>query len=90
MNSQDNRETGTEEGAMGDSTALETGAPAEGERLLFGTEVAAMFRVNPKTVTRWVKAGRLTLVRTPGGGRRYREAEVRAAIDGTDTALDEG
>jgi excisionase family DNA binding protein len=39
-----------------------------------------MFRVDPKTVTRWAKAGRLTSVRTLGGHRRFREAEVRALL----------
>jgi excisionase family DNA binding protein len=47
------------------------------EELLTPREVAAMFRVDPKTVTRWAKAGKLSAVRTLGGHRRYREAEVR-------------
>ncbi len=47
-------------------------------RLLTPAEVAAMFRVDPKTVTRWAKDGKLTSVRTLGGHRRYPEAEVRA------------
>lgn len=46
------------------------------ERLLTPAEVAAMFRVDPKTVTRWAKQGRLTSIRTLGGHRRYRKAEV--------------
>jgi len=41
-----------------------------------------MFRVDPKTVTRWAKAGKLTSIRTLGGHRRYREAEVRALLAG--------
>ncbi|WP_343994197.1 BldC family transcriptional regulator [Terrabacter terrae] len=45
-------------------------------------EVAALFRVDPKTVTRWAKAGKLTSVRTLGGHRRYREAEVRDLLGG--------
>ena len=45
--------------------------------LLTPREVAAMFRVDPKTVTRWAKAGKLTAIRTLGGHRRYRETEVR-------------
>lgn len=53
------------------------------EPLLTPAEVAAMFRVDPKTVTRWAKAGRLTSVRTLGGHRRYREAEVRALLNGS-------
>ncbi len=41
-----------------------------------------MFRVDPKTVTRWAKAGKLTSIRTLGGHRRYREAEVRSLLAG--------
>jgi excisionase family DNA binding protein len=48
----------------------------ETERLLTPAEVAAMFRVDPKTVTRWARDGRLTAVRTLGGHRRYLESEV--------------
>jgi excisionase family DNA binding protein len=48
----------------------------DADRLLTPAEVAAMFRVDPKTVTRWARDGRLTAVRTLGGHRRYREAEV--------------
>ena len=47
------------------------------EKLLTPAEVAALFRVDPKTVTRWAKAGKLTSIRTLGGHRRYRESEVR-------------
>ncbi|MGH2811879.1 MAG: BldC family transcriptional regulator [Actinomycetota bacterium] len=50
------------------------------EPLLTPGEVAAMFRVDPKTVTRWAKAGMLTSIRTLGGHRRYREAEVKALL----------
>lgn len=52
------------------------------EPLLTPAEVAAMFRVDPKTVTRWAKAGKLTSIRTLGGHRRYRESEVRALLAG--------
>jgi excisionase family DNA binding protein len=48
----------------------------EAERLLTPAEVAALFRVDPKTVTRWAKAGKLSAIRTLGGHRRYREAEI--------------
>ncbi len=54
----------------------------EPEPLLTPAEVAAMFRVDPKTVTRWAKAGKLTSIRTLGGHRRYRQAEVRALLAG--------
>ncbi len=52
------------------------------EALLTPAEVATMFRVDPKTVTRWAKAGKLTSIRTLGGHRRYREAEVRSLLAG--------
>jgi excisionase family DNA binding protein len=52
----------------------------EAEPLLTPAEVATMFRVDPKTVVRWAKAGRLTSVRTLGGHRRFREREVRALL----------
>lgn len=53
---------------------------AETERLLTPAEVAAMFRVDPKTVTRWARDGRLTAVRTLGGHRRYLESQVLALL----------
>jgi excisionase family DNA binding protein len=49
-----------------------------------------MFRVDPKTVTRWAKAGKLTSIRTLGGHRRYREAEVRALLAGIPAQRTEG
>lgn len=52
------------------------------EPLLTPAEVAALFCVDPKTVTRWAAAGKLTSIRTPGGHRRFREAEVRALLAG--------
>ena len=48
----------------------------DAEVLLTPKEVAQRFHVNPKTVTRWAKAGKLTAIRTLGGHRRYRESEV--------------
>lgn len=52
------------------------------DRLMTPGEVAEMFRVDPKTVTRWAAAGRIGSVRTPGGHRRFRESEVRALLSG--------
>ena len=46
------------------------------EALLTPSEVADLFRVNPKTVTRWARAGKISAVRTLGGHRRFRAAEV--------------
>lgn len=51
--------------------------PENDSALLTPAEVAAMFRVSPKTVTRWARAGKLTALRTLGGHRRFRAAEVR-------------
>ena len=46
-------------------------------RLYTPQEVAMLFRVDPKTVTRWAKTGRLPAsTRTPGGHRRYNADEV--------------
>lgn len=51
------------------------------EHLLTPAEVASLFRVDPKTVTRWAKAGKLTSIRTLGGHRRYRADEVYALLE---------
>ena len=53
-----------------------------GERLLTPAEVAALFRVDPKTVTRWAKSGKLSSIRTLGGHRRYRADEVKKFLEG--------
>ncbi len=50
------------------------------EKLLTPAEVAALFRVDPKTVTRWAKAGKLTSIKTLGGHRRYKESEVKELL----------
>lgn len=54
----------------------------QNDSLLTPAEVAALFRVDPKTVTRWAKAGKITSIRTLGGHRRYRESEVRSLLRG--------
>ncbi|NDC48574.1 MAG: helix-turn-helix domain-containing protein [Micrococcales bacterium] len=53
---------------------------SEPEVLLTPAEVAKLFRVDPKTVTRWAKAGKLTAIRTLGGHRRYRRSEVESLL----------
>ena len=57
------------------------------DRLLTPGEVAALFRVDPKTVTRWAAAGRIGSIRTPGGHRRFRESEVRALLAGEQSGV---
>jgi excisionase family DNA binding protein len=51
------------------------------EKLLTPSEVASLFRVDPKTVTRWAKSGKLNSVRTLGGHRRYKESEVKTLLN---------
>ena len=53
----------------------------ESEPLLTPSEVATLFRVDPKTVTRWAKAGKLTSIRPLGGHRRFRASEIRRCLE---------
>jgi len=53
---------------------------SESQVLMTPAEVAALFRVDPKTVTRWAEAGKLTAVRTLGGHRRYLHNEVESLL----------
>ncbi|HEX5615236.1 MAG TPA: BldC family transcriptional regulator [Acidimicrobiia bacterium] len=55
--------------------------PSEPDILLTPAEVAAMFRVNPKTVTRWARAGKISAIRTLGGHRRFRSSEIRRFLE---------
>ncbi len=54
--------------------------PVQTERMLTPADVAALFGVDAKTVTRWARAGKLTAVRTLGNHRRYPEGHVRALL----------
>jgi excisionase family DNA binding protein len=60
----------------------------DGDRLLTPGEVASLFRVDPKTVTRWAAAGKISAIKTPGGHRRFRESEVRALLEDTTSGVD--
>jgi excisionase family DNA binding protein len=46
------------------------------EELLTPAEVAQVFGVDPKTITRWARQGRIAAHRTFGGHRRFSVAEV--------------
>lgn len=46
------------------------------DELMKPGEIATIFRVNPKTVTRWFKAGLVGGLRTPGGHIRVYAADV--------------
>lgn len=60
----------------------------DSEVLLTPAEVAAIFRVDPKTVTRWAKSGKITAIRTLGGHRRYRRSEVHKLLELNDSKKD--
>jgi excisionase family DNA binding protein len=55
------------------------GAP----ELLTPSEVAALFKVAPKTVTRWADEGLLSTVKTLGGHSRFFREQVEALLDGS-------
>ena len=67
---------------MSQQTPIRVSRQESGNALLTPAEVASMFRVDPKTVTRWAKAGKLSAIRTLGGHRRYSAAEVRGLLTG--------
>lgn len=46
--------------------------------LMTASEVAKAFNCDPRTITRWAKAGKLDTIRTLGGHRRYRRTQVEA------------
>jgi excisionase family DNA binding protein len=49
--------------------------------LMTPAEVAKAFRVDNKTVVRWLNAGKLEGVKTPGGHARFRRDSVMALIN---------
>ena len=59
----------------------------EGRIALITGAASGIFRVDPKTVTRWANSGKLTTLRTPGGHRRYKESEVRDLLGGSVSAI---
>ena len=61
-----------------DGSSADQGQP---DALLTPGEVATLFRVNPKTVTRWARAGKITAIRTLGGHRRFRASEIRRCLE---------
>lgn len=54
---------------------------SEQDELLTPGQVAELFGVDPKTVTRWATAGKLSALRTLGGHRRYRRSEVERVLE---------
>ncbi|WP_299300152.1 BldC family transcriptional regulator [uncultured Brachybacterium sp.] len=72
---------------MNASTEQQPAGTEDAIELLTPAEVAKMFHVDPKTVTRWAQAGKLSYMRTLGGHRRYRRDEVVDLLK--DSAKDE-
>ena len=53
----------------------------DAERLLTSHEVGALLQVNPSSVNKWVKEGRIAAFRTPGGHRRIRARDLVEFLD---------
>lgn len=58
---------------MGDSN--------EEPELMTPRQVADLFHVDSKTVTRWAKGGKLPAIRTLGGHRRFRREVVMKLLE---------
>jgi excisionase family DNA binding protein len=61
-------------------------AEPKSDHLLTPAEVATLFRVTPKTVTRWALAGKLSSIRTLGGHHRYRASDIRRLFEPSEWA----
>lgn len=49
--------------------------------LMTAAEVAPLFGVDPKTVVRWERAGKINCIRTLGGHRRFRREDVEPLLE---------
>lgn len=70
--------------APGTGPSLAGGADESGDDLgplMTPGEVARLFHVNTKTVSRWARSGKITSVRTLGGHRRYLAREIEALLN---------
>ncbi len=73
--------SGARPGMGGMDSSREYAARRLGAEVLYTpSEVAALFRVDPKTVSRWSIAGKLPSFRTLGGHRRFRASDVHALL----------
>src|SRR4051812_14391991 len=72
-------------GQEGKTMATDREAP---DPLLTPAEVAVLFRVNPKTVSRWARSGKLTSIRTLGGHRRFCASEVRSLVEQSEEVVE--
>jgi excisionase family DNA binding protein len=74
--------TGRSPAASNQAMTTQTITTTDAVRLLTPGEVARLFSVDPKTVTKWANTGRLTCIRTIGNQRRYREDAILAILNG--------
>ncbi|HSH31042.1 MAG TPA: BldC family transcriptional regulator [Candidatus Saccharimonadales bacterium] len=63
-------------------------SPYKPDALLTPSEVAKLLRVDPKTVSRWARTGKLASIRTLGGHRRFRAKEVNKLLDQSSETTD--
>ena len=54
--------------------------PDEVGELLMPSQVVRRFQVDPKTIARWILAGKLDPLSTPGGHRRFRASDIRRCL----------
>jgi excisionase family DNA binding protein len=54
----------------------------ESKELMTPSEVAAVLRVDAKTVTRWAERGLLRSIKTPGGHNRFYRTDIDAIVNG--------
>lgn len=50
------------------------------DALLSAGEVALLYRVDPKTVTRWAAAGKIPHMRTPGRHTRFHNGTIKELL----------
>jgi excisionase family DNA binding protein len=68
---------------------MDTAGTLERKKLMKPGEVAALLRVDPKTVTRWASAGKLRSIRTIGGHRRFFSEDIAAIMMGDKNPRDQ-
>lgn len=74
----------TSSGGTGDQSSTDE----TGEELLSPADVAKLFGVDPKTVTRWANNGKLHPIRTLGGHRRFPAGEIHRLLEEVDPRRD--
>lgn len=57
-------------------------------QVLSPKDVAAIFGVDPKTVTRWATQGKIPSFKTPGGHHRFKSTDVQTLLEQNRTSLD--